>query len=344
MSGLPTVNMIRRVLQLGTGDVRYEVTVQVTNEGDLPFKELFVASVLDTDAEKRDVLARVVTPFELREETDAIYVKTDASNLKYISGDPFVAVSDVVSLTQLPRDRTSAIQRGATKYLTTTVTVLYDSVTAAEAAYRTLLARLSQLVNDYRKFRTSFVTNPSQDYTLPQTSVSVEDELIAAYRAAKLARVNAEKVRDGLQKQKDACAQADAANNAVFAMLTSDLAFLRAAKAAVAALVESGTLVLTGGTTLNAPGTYTITPSNTTKAFVVDGGNPQSYEALLNAKQAQWTALHDTIAAHDATCGAITRQLRDAQIAVDAARTNENNALAAVLAVCPTFDASTVTT
>jgi hypothetical protein len=346
MSGLPTVNHVRRVLQLATGDVRYEVTAHIVSAGDLPFPQLFVVSVTDADAEKTDVLARVVTPLELREDGGVVYVKADAANLKYIAGDPFVAVADVVALTALPRDRTTAIRRGSATYLTTTVTLLYTTVTAAEAAYRTLNARLSQLVLDWRKFRTAFATNPSQDYTLPQLSVSVEDDLTKAFAAAKKARLAAEAKRDDLQTQKNACAQQDAANSAVYDLLAADIEFLTRAKQRVQATTETGNPVLNlaPGTTVTPPTGYTlgVTFNNVTRAFCVNASDAESYEALLVQKRAKLDALAATLAAHDAACGLVTRQLLDAQNAVNAARTVENTSLATLLAVCPTFDASTV--
>lgn len=343
---LPTVNMIRRPVQLGNGDIRYEVTTQVVDAGDLPFVELFVASIDDPEAEKSDVLARIVTPYELRLDQGQVFVKVDSSTLRIISGDPFVAVSNVVQLTELARDRTTAIQRGAVTYLTSTVTLMYTSVTAAIAAYKTLLARLSQLVDDWRSFQSSFATNPSTSYTLPQSSIGVEDELTAAYAATKRARQDAETARDAARDARDACEEEGAVDRAKYDLVVADVAFLESARQRVTATVETATtgLILTGGTTLTAPGTYQITysPNNQTKTFALDGGDPTSYETLLVRKRAQAEQLRTAIAAHDAECGVLERALRDAQAAVDSARATETRALASLQAVCPTFDPDTV--
>lgn len=343
---LPKINMTRRVFQLGNGDVRYEVTTHVVDRGDLPFPELFLVDINDSDAEKTDVLARIATPFEIREIEGSIYVKTDATNLKYVSGDPFVAVSNVVELTSTPRDRTTAIRKGLTTYLTSTVTLFYTTVTAANAAYQTLLARLSQLVVDWRTFSTSFVTNPSQDYLLPQPGIGVEDRLTAAFSAMKAARLAAEKSRDALQADKDACEIENASDLALFDELTYDIAFLESAKQRVQSTAETAStaLVLTAGTELTSPGTYYLTyaPNYETRSFCTNGGEPKSYESLLIRKRSKWETLRDKLAQHEIECAALSRQLKDAQLTVNAARAAENKSLSEVLIVCPTFDPETV--
>ena len=349
MTTPPIAEQTRRVLQLADGSVRYEVTTMITDKGDLPFTELFVLNITDPLAEKTDVLAHVVTPFELKEITDAIYVKVDSSSLKFISGDAFAAVADVVSFTQLPRDRITAVRQGAAQYLTSTVTLSYNSITAATAAYQTLLARLSTLVTDWRSFRDAFITSPVVDYPLPQVSIGVEDQLTAAFRKSQAATAKAQADRDKAQADLNACRTEDASNAAILSFLNQDISFLQAAKLVVLGLTET-----VSGLSITAnPGTViALTPaapvggyvlngaaSRNVGNFVVNGGDARSYESLLNQKLALRNTISAALIAGTAECATLARALSDAQQAVASAQAAQNAALSSLLAVCPTFTA-----
>lgn len=347
MSTVPIAEMTRRVLQNADGTVSYQVVVQITDQGILPFPELFILTISDPLSVQTDVFAQVVTPFNLQEIVGVLYVEVDSSSLKYISGDAFAAVADITTLTTLPRDRITAVRTGATQYLTSVVSLSYPDVTTATAAYQTILARLSTLVTDWQTYAIGFVTTPVTDYPLPQVGVGVEDQLTAAFTTAQTATSTAAAARDSLQTQVNTCNQTSAANAAIFAMLTSDIAFLQAAKNVVIGTAETvsglgiqanpGNTISISQTSPSIGYSFLGTSSRNVGAFVINGSNPQSYQTLLNQKLAAWNALSATITAQNATCNQLTRQLADAQIAVASAQAAQNAALANLLAVCPNY-------
>lgn len=349
MATLPTVaRQIRRVVRELDRNVVYEVTTEITSPGDLPFNDVFVLTIADAANAKTDTLARIATPqdFWQAAPTGPLYIKVSSDDLIRISGDSFARVGNVNDITALPRDRTQAVRAGKTEYLTSVLTLLYDNVTTANAAYTQLLARLSDLVNTWRSTQTTFATNPDVTYSLPQTDSSVEAQLIAVYKADKAARVKAEATRDSAQAAKDACLTDCQGDKDIYTFLVADVAFLEAAKARVQGMNETATtsLVLTGGTTLTSPGTYTInaTVSNTVKTYVLNGSEPTSYETLLVSKRAMRDQYYTKVVNCNANCIQLSANLLAAQQAVDAARAAENGALAAVLQVCPTFDSTSV--
>jgi len=315
----PTVTHRRRAVPLATGEVRFEVALQITDPGDLPFAELFLVTIVDPANPKLDALARLATPLELREQAGIVYVKVLASDVTTIGADTFAKVPSAAELTTFLRDRTAAVQRGATQYLTSAVTLLYASVDLATAAYQTFNARLSQLVADWRTYTTAFATNPTQDYLLPVVGQSVEDQLTAAYRAAKTARRTAEAARDTAAATLATCRAEGAADAALFNVLAADAAFLDAAKAYVTGLAASDA-----------------------RTFALNAADPTSYEALRLAKRAALATLRTRLAAHAEECAANAAAVLDAQRGVDAARRTEDAALVPLQNVCPTFDPNSV--
>jgi hypothetical protein len=319
MSVIPQVRQVRRQISMPDGSVQFEVASQVTDPGDLPFPHLFVMTITDPASPKDDVLARIATPVDVRQATTtALYVKVLGTDLITISGDTFARIANVNDLTQLPRDRVVAVRLGLTSYLSTAITLIYDNVTTADAAAKQVVDRLSTLVSAWRTFNTTFITNPYQVYSLPQPATGVIAERTAVYVTARTARITAETARDAAQEAKDACVRDCAADKIVYDYLVYDVAFLQTARALVDAQ-----------------------PVSTTRTFVL-GSDAASYQALLTKKQADLSVYAEKVRACASNCASLAAALLTAQQAVDAARTAEQAALANVIAVCPTFDPSTV--
>lgn len=330
----PTIQQVRRTVTLPDGAVRYEVTTQVTDAGDLPHPFLFVVTIVDPLDPKSDVLARVATPHELQQVGDAVFVKVDSTDLRVISGDTFARIASPNDLTQLPTNRAAAVNLGLSTYLTSTVTLLFDNATTAQAAFRTIVDRLSMLVVEYRQFRATFLTFAPpfyQQYVLPQISASAEAALIEVYRQRRADRLAAEAARDAAQAAFDDCEGAGAVALARLDDAVADVAFLERARTLVSAMVETATIT---------PPPTSYIPNNVVKTFVLNAGDPQSYESLLLAKRARRTQLETEVASSRTTCSALQQTLLDAQIVVNSARRAEEAALATVLAVCPTFSPS----
>jgi len=335
MSTIPQAVQQRRPITLVDGTQKFEITTIIVDKGDLPFKDLFVLSISDTGDPKDDVLARVATPYDIRQTDPASpkYVKVVSSDLIVIPPDTFARIANIDELTGLFRDRTAAVRNGRTEYLSSVMTVVYDTLTTADAAYKQILARLSTLVEDWRAVFTPFATNPTQSYDLPTPGVSVEDERKKAYIAARDARIAAEAARDAAQAAADACDTDCRIDKAIYNILVADVAFLEAARTIVVNLQDTSI----------PPGTPLTT---NVRDFVLQqgafAGDNRTYQALLVEKKRLRDEYAAKVAACDASCAALHAAVIDAQRTVDGARTAERDALSGVYEVCPTFDPSTV--
>lgn len=335
MSTIPQAVQQRRPITLADGTQKFEITTTIVDKGDLPFKDLFVLTISDTGDPKDDVLARIATPYDIRQTdpTSPKYVKVSTSDMISIPPDTFARIANIDELTGLYRDRTAAIRNGRTEYLSSVMTVVYDTITTADAAYKQILSRLSTLVDNWRAAFTPFATNPTQLYDLPTPGVAVEDERKAAYVAARDARIAAEAERDKAQAAADACATGCASDKAIYNFLVADVAFLEAARTVVVNLQDASV----------PPGTPVTT---NVKDFVLQQGafvgDARTYQALLQAKTVARAEYAAKVAACDTTCASLAAAVLTAQRAVDSARTTERDALAGVYEVCPTFDPSSV--
>lgn len=335
MSTIPIVTQLRRSIVLADGSVKLEVTSTITDRGDLPFPDLFVLSIRSAPDPRSDVLARVATPFDIR-QTDPNsprYIRVLSTDMVVIPPDSFARISNLNDITELPRDRVRAVQTGRDVYLSRTCTLIYDNLTTADAAYRQIIARLSSLVNEWRTTFTSFATNPTQQYPLPQSSASVEAERTAAYVAARDARVRAETARDEAVVAANECDQNCLATREIYNFLVGDVAFLEAARGVVNGITET----VTGGTGV---------ASTNAKNFVLQQGSyvgdARSYQALLTTRTTQRDDYARRVTACQARCQTLANEALTAQNNVNAAQAAERAALASVYAVCPTFNPNTV--
>lgn len=319
---LPQAKQVRELIQVAGGDRKWRVTTIITDQGDLPFGELFVVTIKDATDPKQDVYARVAEPLEFRQTVagSAIYVKVSSDDMVTIAGDPFARVATPSELTSMPRDRALAVRYAKTEYLTSAITLLYDTQLSADAAYRQLLDRLSTLVLDWRTASGAFITTPYALYTLPVVSSAEETRRAALWRAARTARIAAETERDAAVASSTACAEQGAADARYYGELVADVAFLQTAHDRVSAMSETG--------------------STTVKTYALDGSDPGSWETLLTQKRSRLNAALAAVAAHETRCGDLRRASLQAQATVDVARSAENATLAAVLAICPTFDST----
>lgn len=335
MSTIPQIEQLRRSIVMSDGTVKLEVTTRVIDRGDLPFPDLFVLTITDTGDPKSDLLARVATPFDIRQTDPASpkYVRVVTSDSVIIPPDTFARISSINDLTGLPRDRTTAIRRGVSEYLSSVSTLIYDNITTADAAYKQVISRLSTLVTEWRNAFTSFVTNPTQTYTLPQAGASVESERIAVYTTAKTATQQAEAARDAAVAAKEACERDCASDRKIYDFLVLDVSFLQTAAAVVQNITEASI----------PPGTPTTTNA---KNFVLQTGSyasdSRSYATMLARKIVDRDDYASRVATCSAQCQTLAAAALQAQNVVVAAQTTERAALARVYEVCPTFDPTTV--
>lgn len=317
----PHVEQTRRAAVLVSGAVGYEVTTTVTDGGDLPTRNLFVLRVVNPEDPKKDVLARVATPLDIRRLTPGLHVRVDAAALVYISGDPFARVASLADLTAIDQDRTLAVRNGRSEYLVSSMTIVYDDNATANAGYRQILSRLSDLVTGWRAFRTSFETAPSQGYDLPVVDVSVEAERKATYFAAVSVRKSTETALTAAQLAYDTCQTDCASDRAIHAFLLRDVSILERARARVVGIVETGS--------------YNV------RDFVLQQGayasDVDTYETFLASKRASLDTYAATVQACQDRCAQLRVERDSAQANVARASDAERQALADVRAVCPTY-------
>lgn len=317
----PTAVQTRRIAPQADGSTAYEVTTRISDKGDLPTASLFVVQIVDPLNPKTDVLARVSTPVDLRRLSGLVYVRVESTSITYLSMDPFARVANVEDLTAYQTDRAEAVRRGQTHYLSTSISVLYTDPATADAAYRQVLARLSELVTNWRVFNEEFETDPTQSYTLPAVALSVEDARRAAYASTVVLRERAEGVLASAQAAYDACTTDCALDRAIHVILVRDVSFLERAKQRVTAITETATT--------NA------------KEFVLRTGayasDAESYAVLLAQKLADLATYAARVQTCQDTCAQLQGARDSAQADVRRALADEQRALADVRAVCPTF-------
>lgn len=321
MGTTPYVDQVRRDVILPDGTGAFEVTTSIYDSGDLPTKNLFVLKIVDAENPKVDVLARIATPQDVRRTVGGFYVRVDEASMVRLSGDTFARVASLADLGSMDQDRTEAVRKGRTEYLVATVSSVYTNSVTADAAYRQFLARLSDLVNNWRTFRTAFVTTPSQRYSLPVAGVSVQEERAASYLTSVTRRKTAEAALGVAQAAYDTCRVSHETEKAIHALLLEDVAFLERAKSRVQALTETG--------------------STNARDYVLGlntyAGDAGTYEALLTRKNASLTDYAARVRAADAACAASLTERDSAAAELSRALTDERRALADVRAVCPTY-------
>lgn len=315
----PNLQILRERLRRPDGSLHYVVSAVLTSAGTvLPYREVFVVTVNDPLNPKSDTLARVATPHDLRVLGMATYVLLDTTDLRQISGDPFARVANMDELTEMPRDRVTAIRRGSAEYLTSNIVLGYEALTTADAAEKALRQRVSKLVDDYQTFYGSFRTAAPVNYLLPIPDPSVEASLIAAFNAQRDARIAAESARVAAQAAATECAEADTLLRTRIDWLIQDVAALEQARAVVYGFTESGT--------------------SYARTFVINAGDQRSHEYLLIQKREALTAAQRDLSARAASCSALGVSLAQAEAAVVAALRDEATALREVYQVCPTYN------
>jgi hypothetical protein len=265
-----------------------------------------------------------------------LFVKVTTADLIVFGSDTFARIANTVDLTTLPRDRTVAVQKGLTTYLTSSIVLQFADLVTAQAAYQTIVARLSTLVLQWRTADSTFNTNPYQDYPLPQTDISVESQLETAYNAQVAALKVAQANRDAISAQATACSQTCQANNAIYTIISADVAFLQNAITTINGLHASDSPALVGGTCYVTP-TVVTNVLDPVRDYCLNGADPTSIRSFLTKKKADQLTYQSLVRSCQAQCQDLSTQLLQAQSIVNAAQTDVNAALAAVLAVCPTF-------
>ena len=367
----PVLRQTRRTVRQTDGTPLYSVESVITDAGDLPFIEVFVFRIDDPANPRADVLAHVADPQILQRASNGdIYIKTIPADLKVFSGDTFARVSNPSELTTLSRNRETALARGQREYLSSSLLLSYADLPVATAAGKTVLDRVSTLVTRWRAYQSGFQTASPVDYALPQLDIGVEAALKAEWTGLKAARVTAQTARDTARTAVAACQSDIAIETRILTLLQRDVDYLQTAARSVELITDAATTYYTAGAsygtqtvtlvggsptfpgghpysliTTGISGQFTVnlleygatpTYSGSTREFV--RANPIGYYALQAEKESDLAAQRDVLRQLSIRCARTASDLQDAETALRAAQTREDAALAAIIAVCPTFD------
>jgi hypothetical protein len=287
----------------------------------LPHLDVFVMLVADEEDPKQDTLARV---------------------------------ANIADLTLLPIGRDAGIAApgpNGIEYLTPTCTVSYTTLETANDAATAFVDRVNALIEAWIEFRTDFnAPDPTPaSYVLPQVDPSQKEALIAAYAAAKQAGYTQ------LQVKNEADAELVRANadyvyktSLLTGIVTVYTDALKVQGNLATVITQFGTL-LTAGNTFYSNNTGGVGAAAFLSALGVaaaaqaamPGYNVDASTLVADATAYQTARQNDITTSGTNLATAQADQITQAQ-ALTAADALTATALAAVLAVCPDFDATTI--
>jgi len=276
--------------------------------------------------------------------------------------DTLARVARIADLSTLPRGRSAALLSNngtGFEYLEPTVVTKYTTLTEALSAQTAIKDRVNALINDWISFNADFnAPDPTpENITLPTVDPSQKDALIAAYKAAKEDRYNkGVAATDAAQELSDAqtlytSLQADVTTiDGLQTTATALLANFTTAQAQYQVLYNAGTTYIAAAgssgcaltfaaatATFQAAVNYAIGTQDPamTAQLAVFSGFVASIAAFYAAKSASSTAAAADVQSKTTASTVAQQDYVDAQ-ATEAA------ALAAVLAICPDFQSSSV--
>lgn len=318
----------RHVELVSGADQAFVITslmVSAVVPSELPHLSVFVLKIADPDDPKQDVLSRVAR---------------------------------VADLTLVPIGRDAGLAApgpDGTQYLSASATVSYTTLETANDAAKAFQDRVNALVEAWILFRTQFnAPDPSPAiYVFPRVDATQKAALISAYKAAKQDRYQRQLVKTEaeaalVRAQADYAAKQGlvAGANGVATATATNQAEMATTAAGLSSLTASGNLFLAAATAdpptagqksgFQAALTVATTLQAAAIGYVADA---TSLVALATAQQGSRVA--EAALASTALIDAQADQIVKVQQATSAA-TVEAAALAAVIAVCPDFDSSSI--
>jgi hypothetical protein len=347
------VRHTRVTLALSDGSIVYQLTVDVTDAGELPHRNLFVFEILDTLDATRDAFTRVGNPYDL--------------NNVYTT-------------------RAGAITNGQKYYLAASMVKRYADLTIATQAIDAIRSRIDNSVNAWHTYNTVFAG--IEDYNHPTAEATYEQQLQDTYSEAKDARIAVETEIAAADlaltlAQDEAADAVDLSNKYKQALDFTTQSYKVYWNDYYAAVGQTGGvsgfaagvvarfnslildfLAISGQAYVGSgvpAGAYT--PDATTaklnellnhlqllegviSTFTPKQSNGQSLESSFGGYHISvggyYTAQQGVISAANVAAAAAVTAKKEAEASLAAAQAVEDAALAAVLAVCPTFDPASV--
>jgi len=319
---------------IAEGTAQYEIVSTCTNRGTLPDTNLFLLSTPIPEDPKGDTLLRVVT------------------------------FADIPTYST---DRDAVVASGVNIWRSTEVTLVFDDIETANAGQKELSSRINSLVQLFDTTAQEF-ESINELVTYPITDPGVEAALIASYASARTAADDKEIERDAaqlvctdLEEELTVIEERLAEAETDFTTLSSARAKLDVVNtsipihtAVIQTQLESGATFLAGSTAsaqdqiaLNVfyvnigSRTTLITNLATDLGTAINAGANSivSFIAGLTARISSLTTDKNQKLLELSTCNSDLSKL---QGQLTAARATEDEALAAVTAVCTDFDPNSV--
>jgi len=117
--------------------------------------------------------------------------------------DTFSNYATIADLDLIPTDRDAAISRGLTKYRDNVNKISFDNLSVATTAAKVVRDTVNNIVDTYLRVKNEFVGSDTHYFPYPAEVSSLRDQYIAAYKAARDARVASEESQDTAQYESD---------------------------------------------------------------------------------------------------------------------------------------------
>lgn len=316
-----------------SGVVKFKVTITVTDKGDLPSAAFLVVTINDELDSKEDTFARVAT---------------------------------IPDFDELQEDRGTAIDDDDLEFRTSTFILWYTDLETAVNAQNVLKERIDELVDDYETYQDDFVAI-SEVTVHPQIGESTYQSAVTAYQDAMRDTLDAQETRDEAEEDyneksteadqatvdqakskeiSEECAQTkgyfDTLRTAFIALDADGDTVLAAAEVYYALQVTSPVPTPADVTFRNALDLF-ISKLKLSEAQKTQTTTEQTAFATVCGKRSgEYSTAQTAKTSADTDLGTARSTFEDAQTAVETAQQAENAALAAVQALKPDFDPTSV--
>lgn len=286
----------------------YKMETTVTSKGELPRTQIFVYTIMDAVDPTADIFARVAT------------------------------VGDLDGAAELLTLRDAAIAAGATEYTTSYFSIQYADLTIATQARSAIATRINELINDWVLYNDTFIVNNGIDQLFPSADPALEETLTAAYADAKTARKAAE-VDLVTAATELLLAEKDVTNaKAIYNIYKLEVEFCQKTRMTDWYNLDNALTALLVDPTFVDPA-KTIYITNGQPARIAVAADLLSFSQNAAAK-ISWS--YNNVNAMESLAADAVTTKKEAEASLAAAQKAENAALAALMAVCPTFDPASV--
>ena len=240
------------------------------------------------------------------------------------TSDIFSRVANPQDLQNLKVNRDQAIAIDGTEYLASYLELKYTDINVAVQAKAMLRTRINELINGWLIYRDKFIIDSDSNILFPSSDPEVEKTLIKAYSDAKIARTAAE-INVGEKDDAVDTAKTDVTISQETHVIYKT--FLDYHVSLQTQIDQYNSLIAVAGTPALKYWTNTLNVTLTGEKSLLTGQELSSRQTIAAKQKAVETAVQEKAQA-------------DQELA--AAQAAENAALAAVLAVLPTFDPASV--